>query len=308
MTICVRLILIGLSAAALVGCQRPMFPTQSAGQNPWWGARGDSASLFQRLPNGQVQYAAQQQGEQIAQLSKQLTEMSQQMSRFDTDNQGLHGQVAALQQKLDSVNNYNYQLKQQLRDATVQLQQYQQTNGQLEQQLAGSQMQAQQAQAANRSGPYQFTGSATIRANNSLMAKLNQVQAAGVKATMDGDVIRIELSSEQVFTAGTYQIQGAQQVQLNNLASAIRQHFPQQYVGIEAHWDNSQVQGSANSLQQLTATQALAVLNQLTQAGLPSQQLFTVGMAANRPRYASNAPQNRRIEVVIYPETFRTEP
>jgi flagellar motor protein MotB len=138
------------------------------------------------------------------------------------------------------------------------------------------------------------------------MAKLSQIQAAGVKATMDGDVIRVELPSDQVFVAGTYQIETGSQMLLNNLASAIRQHFPQQFIGIEAHSDNSQVQGSANSLQQLTATQALAILNHLTQAGLPNQQLFTVGMAANRPRYANNSAQNRRVEVVIYPETYRS--
>ncbi len=305
MTNVLRLVVIGLVAAAIAGCQRPMFPTQTGGQNPMLGAGSGGASMFQRLPNGQAQYATQQQGEQIGQLSKQLSDMSQQMGRFDTDNQGLHGQIAALQQKLDGANNYNYQLKQQLRDSTVQLQQYQQSKGQLEQQLAGSQLQAQQSQTANRPGPYQFAGSATIHANNSLMAKLNEVQAAGVKATMDGDVIRVEFPADQLFAPGTYQIQASQQMLLNNLSSAIRQHFPQQFVGVEAHWDNSQIQGSTNSLQQLTATQSLAVLNHLTQSGMPNQQLFTVGMGANRPRYPNNAPQNRRVEIVIYPETFR---
>ncbi len=300
MTNVLRLVVIGLVTAAFAGCQRPMFPNQTGG-----GAATGSASLFQRLPNGQAQYATQQQSEQIGQLSKQLSDMSQQMGRFDTDNQGLHGQIASLQQKLDGANNFNYQLKQQLRDSTVQLQQYQQSKGQLEQQLAGSQLQAQQSQTANRPGPYQLAGSATIHANNSLMAKLSQVQAAGVKATMDGDVIRVEFPADQVFAPGTYQIQASQQVLLNNLSSAIRQHFPQQFVGVEAHWDNSEIQGSSNSPQQLTATQALAVLNHLTQSGMPNQQLFTVGMGGNRPRYPNNAPQNRRVEIVIYPETFR---
>ncbi len=271
-----------------------MFQGQTAAQNPLWSARGDSAGMFQRLPNGEVQYASQQQGEQITQLSKQLTDMSQQLGRFDTDNQGLHGQVASLQQKLEGANNYNYQLKQQLRDATVQLQQFQQSGPQ--QQLAGAQTQAQ--------GPYQFAGNATIHANNSLMGKLSPLQAAGVKASMDGDVIRVEFPSDQLFSAGTYQVQAGQQNLLNNLASTIRQHFPQQFIGIEAHWDQTQVQGSTTSLQQLTATQSLAVLNYLTQAGLPNQQMFTVGMGSNRPRYPNNAPQNRRIEVVIYPESF----
>jgi flagellar motor protein MotB len=265
-------------------------------QNPWMGGQAQNASLYQRLPNGQVQYATQQQGEQIAQLSKQMTEMSQQLSRFDTDNQGLHGQVASLQQKLDAANNFNHQLKQQLRDATVQLQQQ-----------ANSQATGLAAQSAgNASGPYQFAGTATIRANNSLMGKLSQLEAAGVKASMDGDVIRIEFPSDQVFVPNTYQIQPTQQVHFNNLANIIRQQFPEQFIGIEAHWDQSAVQGSSTSLQQLTATQSLAVLNSLAQAGVAGQQMFTVGMGSNRPRYPNNAPQNRRVEVVIYPESYRS--
>lgn len=291
-----RLLAIGFLAAACAGCQRPMFPTQT-GQNPWWGARGDAA-LFQQ-PNAQF---TGPQGEQLSQLSRQMAEMSQQLGRFDTDNQGLHGQVASLQQKLDSANNYNVQLKQQLRDATVQLQQQQQSAAQLEQQIAGTQSTNPNGAASN----YQLAGSATIRANNSLMGKLGPLQGAGIKASMDGDVIRIEFPSDQLFSSGTYRIQPPQQAALANLATTIRDQFPQQFIGIEAHWDQSQVQGGATSLQQLTATQSLAVLDQLVQAGLPSQQMFTVGMGANRPRYPNNAPQNRRIEVVIYPETFRT--
>lgn len=295
-----RIVALGLLVFGLAGCQRPMFSGQSGANNNWLGGPGDSATLFQRLPNGQSQYSTQQQIEQISQLSKQMSEMSQQLARFDTDNQGLHSQVASLQQRLDTANNYNVQLKQQLRDATVQLQQ--QSNGQ---QLANAPSTSAQPLSASPAGQHQFAGNATLRANNSLMGKLSPLQAAGVKASMDGDVIRIEFPSEQVFVPNTYQIQQGQQALFNNLATTIRQHFPEQFIGIESHWDQTPVQGSTNSLQQLTATQSLAVLNYLTQAGIPNQQMFTVGMGSNRPRYPNNASQNRRIEIVIYPETFR---
>lgn len=278
----------------LVGCQRPMFPGPAEGQGSWWSARGAGAGSFQRLPNGQVQYDSPQQTEQMANLSRQMNDMSQQLSRFDADNQGLHGQVATLQQKLDAANNYNYQLKQQLRDATVQLQQVQQNPGQLAQQ-----------NASGSGGVHQFAGSATIRANNSLMGKLQSLQNAGIKASMDGDVIRIELPSEQLFIPNTYQIQPGQLSQLQHLAATIKQQFPEQFIGVEAHWDRSQIQGASGSLQQLTATQSLAVMNALEQAGVPNQQMFTVGMGSSRLRYPNNAPQNRRVEIVIYPETTR---
>lgn len=296
-------LVITLSTALLIvaGCQRPMFPGPTASnQNPW-----TSPNSLSQMWGGQP--AAGQTPEQIAQLSKQLQEVNAQLARFDTDNQGLHTQVAALQQKLDAANTYNYQLKQQLRDSTVQLQQAQAARTAAEQRLAAAPVPNPAATNAvaqgspNPASPFQLTGSSTLKANNSLLGKLEVVQAAGVKAWMDGDVIRVEFPSDQLFTPGTFEIAATQKILLNNLASTIRQQFPRQFIGIEAHWDSTPVSGAAASLQQLTASQALAVFNHLVQAGLPSRQLFTVGMADNRPRYGTG-PQNRRIEIVIYPE------
>ena len=298
-------VLVLLLLAAAAGCQRPMFPGATANnQAPW---SNPSQWTQQMWGNGSN---AGQNPEQLAQLTKQLADVNAQLTRFDTDNQGLYTQVAALQQKLDTANTYNYQLKQQLRDATVQLQQVQVARDAAEQRLAaaanstatpsatgGNLAQAQ----PSPSNPYQLAGSTTLRANNSLLGKLEAVQAAGVKAWMDGDLIRMEFPSDQLFTPGTFELAGTQKILLNNVASTIRQHFPRQFIGIEAHWDSTPVSGAATSLQQLTASQALAVFNHLTQAGLPARQLFTVGMADNRPRYTG--PQNRRIEIVIYPET-----
>ena len=62
---------------------------------------------------------------------------------------------------------------------------------------------------------------------------------------------------------------------------------------------------------QLAAAQALAVLDTLTRRNrLPGQRFFVVAQGANRP-LASNATQagqtsNRRIELVVYPETVDT--
>ena len=80
-------------------------------------------------------------------------------------------------------------------------------------------------------------------------------------------------------------------------------------MGIEAHWDNSPIQPATLSHHQVTATQALAVYDYLVRTGLPSKQLFTMSLGSNRPRYNSVNPTtgispNRRIEIVIYPETY----
>jgi flagellar motor protein MotB len=277
----------GVAVAA--GCRGGGTGPLSVWQNPNYSAAADSGSSAD-----------------ITALSGQLSEMNQRLSQFDADNHDLHGEIASLQQKLQATNDYNFQLRQQLADAAAQLQQVQAAREQLAGQLAQS-----QSAGGSSGATMSLASGATIRANNSLMDRLPRVEMPGVTARMDGDVIRVELASDSLFVPGTYQLQGAHTQVLTNLASAIRQHFPQQIVGIEAHWDGTPVQPATMSHHQITATQALAVFDYLQRAGLPPQQMFTMSMGSNRPRYSpatGGAPQsinaNRRIEIVIYPETY----
>jgi len=152
------------------------------------------------------------------------------------------------------------------------------------------------------------TGSATIRANNGLMQKLNSINIPGGDARMDGDIIRVEFPTDRLFTSGSYRIQSAQLPLLQNIASTIRESFPRQIVGIEAHWDGTPLNPPGTTDHQLTATQSLAVFDELVRLGLPARQLFTMAMASNRPRHrqqqVGGVSPNRRIELVIYPESY----
>ncbi len=139
-------------------------------------------------------------------------------------------------------------------------------------------------------------------------SEFSSIQIPGGQARMDGDVIRIEFPSDRMFVPGTYQIQPAQMPLLQNVVGTIKESFPRQIIGIEAHWDNTPLNPPTATHHQLTATQALAVFEQLVRLGLPNNQLFTMAMASNRPRHrqslVNGVSPNRRIELVIYPETF----
>jgi flagellar motor protein MotB len=266
-------------------------------------------------------------------LASQVQSLNQRVTAFDSDNQLLNTEVAALKQKLQLSNNYSQTLKQQLADSSQQIQAFNTDQQATRQQLANALQQLevakqQQAQLAanaringdprltqagfgNANVPSQLpngTGSATLGANNSLLNKLNQVRIPGGQARMDGDVIRIEFPSDRMFVPGTYQLQPTQLPALQALVGAIRQSFPRQIVGIEAHWDGTPLNPASTSHHQLTATQALSVFDRLTAMGVPKNQLFTMAMGSNRPRHAQSIANgispNRRIELVIYPETF----
>jgi flagellar motor protein MotB len=336
------LILLVLFPAGLAGCRQPM-PWQGGGlaangtgpgwfnfnplarnnsgmggNSPWsfgnrtadssGGIGSWSGSLFRR--NNQMAGNDPQQNQMFQGLSEQVQNLSQRLGHFDNDNQQLLTDLAATKQKLQASNDYNYQLKQQLTDSVAQMQQLQNSKASLEQQLAAAQFRTGGGGMlpASTSGgvPSQLASAATLRANNSLMQKISLLQLPGVTTRMDGDVIRVELPSDQLFEPNSYRINANYGQVLQQLAASITRNFPEQVVGVEAHWDNTPLQNA--TAHQFTATQSLAVFDYLQKLGLPGSQLFTMAVGSNRPRYPTSASagtnSNRRVEVVIYPETY----
>lgn len=276
---------------------------------------------------------------------QEFSRINQQLGAFDADNQLLNTEVATLQQKLELANQYNQTLKQQLADTSdrinrsgnqdrINAQQYasmQERIEQLNQRIADQDRMLAQATNANSQGnlqgnfqntgfrnnnaPFQNSsfgngtaGSATLRANNGLMQKLSAIQIPGGNARMDGDIIRIEIPTDRLFTSESFRIQPAQLPMLQNITATIRQSFPRQIIGIEAHWDGTPLGPPVQSDHQLTATQSLAVFDELVRLGLPARQLVTMALGSNRPRHrqqnVGGVSPNRRIELVIYPETY----
>ncbi len=275
-----------------------------------------------------IQTNSPEQYQQFQAMAEQLRIANQRLSAYDSDNQLLNTELAAHKQKLQLANQYSQTLKEQLGDTSNQARVAINERQSAMQQLASMQQRLQQtnqnpqsiAARNSRGTPGQLAGytsggnpnslgSATIRANNSLMSSLSRIQIPGGQARMDGDVIRIEFPSDQMFVPGTYQIQPARQPMLRNLVGTIQQNFPNQIIGIEAHWDGTPLSPAGTSDHQLTATQSLALFDQLVGLGLPRKQMFTMAMASNRPRHSASSfggtSPNRRLEVVIYPESWQ---
>ena len=311
--------------------------SQTAGNQRSGGVFGGLAGNQAAQGSGNtigIQTNTQEQYQQFSAINEQLRIANQRLAAYDSDNQELNTELAASSQKLQLANQYSQTLKDQLGDTAEQIRLAQNERQSALQQLASMRLQlqqsnqneqrlAQQAQQNNsnnqRTGQLagfssaggtntRLAGGATIRANNSLMSSLSRIQIPGGEARMDGDVIRIEFPSDQLFVPGTYQIQPSRQAMLRNLVGTIEQTFPNQIVGIEAHWDGTPLSPPGTSDHQLTATQSLSVFDELVRLGLPRKQIFTMAMASNRPRHPAGSVggqhPNRRIEIVIYPERW----
>jgi flagellar motor protein MotB len=136
------------------------------------------------------------------------------------------------------------------------------------------------------------------------------LQIPGATVQTEGSVIRVRVPADQLFPPGSGQLNPSAYQVLDNVATAVLRYFPRQRVAIEAHTDNSNLYGGTFSTQyQLASAQAQAVMDQLVRRNtLPTQQLTVVAHGPNFPRgdnqTAAGRAENRRIEFVVYPETF----
>ncbi len=279
------------------GCNRnPYLPS---GQ-PWPGAAGQmpAGGAMPGYAAGQAPLAGPASVFAGQQTAPQLMEYQRRVQQLDDNNRQLTTQLAQAQQQQQAFRERGDLLAKQLQDATTQ-------NKQL---LAASQQIASQAQGMQAS--MNMRGGARLTANNSVANSAVGLQVAGAQVVPEGDLIRIRVPADQLFAPGTAQLNPAGATVLDQIAGALVRQYPRQRVGVEGHTDASQPYGgSFGTPYQLAGGQAQAVMDQLVRRnGIPMQQLFVAAHGPNHPLADNQSPagraENRRIEIVIYPETF----
>lgn len=270
----------GVSSALSWGLLLALSLTCGCNQgNLWSGQQASSDALLQ-------------QQQQLAQLQ----EVQRRTGQLDANNNDLHAQLAESQRSANVLREHVDALNSQLAETTRRLDASELACEESEQQFGN-------LQASTRRH-----GGATIIANTSLGRRLTAVQVLGVDVQQDGDVVRMSLPVDELFLAGTTNLQSQAAEKIDQVAKAIAGAYPRHIVGVEGHTDNQPVSAPWQSQHQMTAAQAMAVLNRVSQTGqISSEHLFVLGHGANQP-IVSNATlvgqsKNRRIELVIYPET-----
>jgi flagellar motor protein MotB len=272
----------------------------------WLSALGCNRSPYPNAPYAGLPpaNALGQLGPQIAgvgpllQPSAQLLQMQQQLRQYEEMNRTLTTQLAQAQQQAQLANDKSNLFQRQLQDYTAQVQQLATTNRQLE-----SQSQSMQASINKRGG-------AKLTANNSVPTSTSSFRVPGVTVIQEGGLIRMRIPSDQLFVQGSAQIVPSGSSVLDQVATAISASYPRQRIGIEGHTDDGPLYGGIyNSPFQLAGAQSQAVMEQLVKRNnLSPQQLFTIAHGPNHPlgnnQSAAGRADNRRIEIVVYPETF----
>jgi flagellar motor protein MotB len=253
---------------------------------------------FALAPQGQPPAVTLSPQQQSA-LAQQTQQYQQRAAALDRDNQELESMLAQARQQTQLLEEQIRVTQAQLRDTTDRLASVQADND-----LLHNRTSALVASVQTRS-------QAEIRANNTLLRSLSTTNMPGINVRQDGDVIRIELPGDQLFNVGTAQPKLGADALLRSIAADLAQNYPQQMIGIEGHTDGSPTSSPQFPTDQhLAVAQAMAVYDGLTRAGgMPPRQLFVVGHGASHPLVSNGTDagraRNRRVEVVIYPETVR---
>ena len=219
---------------------------------------------------------------------------------MDVNNRDLHAQLARSEQQRNLLSDEIDLLKRRLAETTQEL-----TRTKTVSQETGRRLQALQASATRQ------RGNASINANSSISRPITAVMVPGLVIKQDGDRVRISIPTEKLFMAGTANLHQGSQAYMDQVANIIQKHYPRQIVGVEAHTDQaavSQARSQWRSRHQLTAAQSMAIFEQLTSRQVSEQQLFVMGYGGNHPLASEGTAEgqtvNRRVELVIYPETY----
>jgi len=221
---------------------------------------------------------------------------------LDVQNRELTAQIAQAQQVVQAEREQKRLIQQQLAEAAGKYKEVVAAKDDVERRAS--------AMYASQKQP----GGTTITANSSLRSTLKVTSVAGVDVRQEGTTIRMAIPSDKLFSPGTPQLVQSGQVLLDEVAAAIAKSYPRQLIVIEGHTDNAPaLAASPGASHQLTSGQAHMVLDYLvSQRRLPPNQLSEMSFGAHRPRFSNNSTEaqakNRRIEIVIYPDTVDGKP
>ena len=280
-----RIAILVVLASALVGCSR---------SNPYLTATPSGFFVSNPAPS----LASPQ-------LPAQLAELERRAKLLDDNNRQLTTQLAQSQQQMQLFKERSDLMQRQLQDVNNQLQQSRVASVQSNQQFRGlaDRVQVEQSLQDRRGG-------AKLTANTSSKIGSEPLRDLGYSVENDGGVIRLRVPADQLFQPGTAQLTPSASGILDRISETLKRSYTRQRIAIEGHTDNSPLYGGTFSTNhQLAAAQSNAVLEHFTRRNqMPVSQLFTLNHGDNYPiadnQSPANRATNRRIEFVIYPETF----
>jgi outer membrane protein OmpA-like peptidoglycan-associated protein len=132
------------------------------------------------------------------------------------------------------------------------------------------------------------------RQEQELRAALAASEAASIQRTQD--VLTATFQSEVMFDFDSATLKPGAYAEIGRVANVLNR-YPQTTIRVEGHTDSK---GSEQYNQDLSQRRAQAVKDALTQRGVDSRRIQTIGFGESQPISSSDA-MNRRVNIVIIP-------
>lgn len=251
------------------------------------GCAGNSLLVKSQLEQAQQQQVA---------LGRQNQELQTRVAALDQDNKRLQSLLAQSQQRAEILEQQLALTREQLASVTAQL-------ARVQQEKEAAEQKSQALTASLNRQPVTFAP------NSSLLATLPQLADPDLQVRRDGDVIRVTIPADRLFDGESAVIRPDGLSLLTQVASELARLYPRQRIAVEGHVDPEAPQTHLwRNAMHLSTAWAIAVYEALLQQKiLRSEQLFLVSHGSHHPLSTvtsqSGRRLNRRIELVIYPET-----
>ncbi len=223
-------------------------------------------------------------------VAAQTRELQTRAAGLDSENQSLHARLAQQEQRTAQLQDALQRAEQEKSDL----------RRSLDQAAAAGPTAAKSRQRGPAAAPVTYDGD----------GPLPLAHVAGAEVLRDGDVVRIRLTTAKLFSAGRAELKPDVKPTLDAVAATLRSQYAGHLVGIEGHTDPDPISKSKwKSNHELAVARSVAVFQALKQRGISEGQLFVAGYGPNRPiadnHDAHGKEQNRRVEIVIYPQRDR---
>ena len=153
-----------------------------------------------------------------------------------------------------------------------------------------------------------------MRSKSMLEQKLSQeIDDKQIKLQMMEKGLVITVVGDLLFDSGKSKIRSEAYPLLNKVSGILKDNMLQFNVGIEGHTDNVPIRVSGwKSNWELSTSRALSVLHYLVNdQGIAPERLSAIGYGEYRPaasnETAQGRKQNRRVEIVILPNTTKVQ-
>jgi len=227
------------------------------------------------------------QSQRQATANAKESAQQQQVNQLNNDNESLHAQLAQARQQYRVTAQELELIKSELKQATDKLA-----------------IQKNPNQPANLTPPAIADAIPVPSPTNEQSLPLVDVQ--GTTTGRDGNTVRIEVATTNIFSPDGVSVSAVGQTLLDQIASAITTSYSKQIITIEAH----AYQGvTPTEHHDLAARQAIAIYRYMqAQRLLPANQFIVMSRGSSAPRYSTATEQGRRgnsrIEFIVSPKSF----